>query len=295
MSKLGKINEDYKDMLSIKTLISTYQEIASLRMRAVRDYVMQNRQYFDGINKIYNLVINSYKSELIAQSKSGKYRFDAKQNRMLNRRNGKTLYVLLSANSSLYGKIVQETFYTFLNDIKETPEAQEAHVLIVGKVGKALMEQFNPSRKFEYFELADTLDDVDNIKRVQEKILQYETVIVYHGVFDSILKQSPRGTYITGASGSDLAVNTNVHYMFEPNLQEVLLYFENQILASSFIQSLNESYLSKYASRMVSLDVALSDIERKVKNISLTRQKVRHSVNNRKQQDLLAGRQLWTK
>lgn len=292
MSKLGKINEEYKDMLSIKTLISTYQEIASLRMRAVRDYVMQNRQYFDGINKIYNLVINSYKSELIALSKSGKYSFDVKQNKILNRRNGKTLYVLLSANSSLYGKIVQETFYAFLSAVKENPEA---HVLIVGKVGKSLMEQATHSTEFEYFELADTLDDVDNIKKVQEKILQYETVIVYHGVFDSILKQSPRGTYITGASGTDLAVNTNVHYMFEPNLQEVLLYFENQIVASSLIQSLNESYLSKYASRMVSLDVALSDIDKQVKSISLTKQKVRHSVNNRKQQDLLAGRRLWTK
>jgi F0F1-type ATP synthase gamma subunit len=292
MSRIRQINEEYKNISSIRTLVSTYQEIASLRMRAVRDYVMQNRDYFDGISKVYNLVINSYKNEIINMSHAGKFRFDSSKNQLAHRRNGESLYVLLSANSALYGNIVQETFFTFLQASKEAPAAK---IAVIGKVGKALMEEAHTGIKYEYFDLADTLDDTDNIKKIQEYLLKFENVVVFHGVFESILKQVPRSTYITGGSGGDVSVNKNVHYMFEPNLQEVLFFFENQIVSSSFIQSLNESYLSKYASRMVSLDVALTDIDKRIKNTQLQKQKIRHYVSNKKQQDLIAGRLLWNK
>jgi F0F1-type ATP synthase gamma subunit len=290
MSRLKKINDEYTSTTDIRTLVATYQEIASLRMRAVRDYVFQNRDYFNGLNRVYSMVINSYHSEIdLLEHKRGR-KLISNSVRSPFRRNGKTLYILLSANTALYGNIVQETFVSFKNAVLKNPSAD---VVVTGKVGHSLMESARLGRPYEFFNLSDSLDDAENIKKIQEYLLHYETVVVFHGVFTTILAQEPVETYITGGLGEAISVNKNVHFMFEPSLHEVLMYFENQIITSSFIQSINESYLSKYASRMISLDFALNDIERKLKKIHLSRQKFKHYLDNKKQQDVLAGRQLW--
>lgn len=290
MSRLKKITEEYKSTIGIRDLVSTYQEIASLRMRAVRDYVLQNREYFTGLSKVYSLVINSYRNEINSMHSQGKLKISGTNDTVSFRRNGKKLYVLLSANTALYGNIVQDTFNNFRNALLNDKSAELA---VVGKIGHTLIEEAGFGRPYSYFDLADTLDDTENIKKIQEHLLQFETVVVFHGIFESILEQKPHESYITGGTGEQLAVNKNVHFMFEPNLQEVLMYFENQIVASSFIQSLNESYLSKYASRMISLDFALNDIDKSLKKINLTKQKFKHYLGNKKQQDIIAGRTLW--
>ncbi len=290
MSKLKKITDEYISTTSIRDLVSTYQEIASLRMRAVRDYVLQNREYFNGLSKVYSLVINSYRNDIHNMHKQGKIVYSGSHDAVSFRRNGEKLYVLLTANTSLYGHIVQETFSTFKNALLQDSSAKLA---VVGKIGHSLMEEAHLEREYVYFDLADTLEDTENVKRIQEYLLKFETVVIFHGVFESLLEQKPHESYITGGTGEQLAVNKNVHFMFEPNLQEVLMYFENQIVASSFIQSLNESYLSKYASRMISLDFALNDIDKSLKKINLTKQKFKHYLGNKKQQDIIAGRTLW--
>ncbi len=286
MSKVKQLKEEYSVTLNIRDLVSTYQEIASIRMRSIRDFVLKNREYFDGVNKVFSLVINSYQSELENLQAKNK----SKVATSVFRRNGKKVAILLSSNTLLYGSIVYETFVKFKNDIVKEPECD---LVIVGKVGKRMFEEAELGRAYTFFDLSDSLDDTKHLHAISDFILQYETVVVYHGSFKTILAQAPSETLITGGDLTAKKANKNIHFFFEPNLPSVLTYFENQIIASNFEQAVNEGYLSKFASRMISLDIALNGIDKHVKVLNLKKQKVRHYMTNKKQQATLSGISLW--
>ncbi|MEN9388950.1 MAG: synthase subunit gamma [Candidatus Parcubacteria bacterium] len=284
MSKVKQLKEEYTVTLNIRDLVSTYQEIASIRMRSIRDFVLKNREYFDGVNKVFSLVLNSYQSELENLS------IHNKGATSLFRRNGKKVAILLASNTLLYGSIVYETFDKFKDFVTEEPTSD---LVIVGKVGKRMFEDAGLTRPYTYFELSDSLDDSKHLHIISDFILQYETVIVYHGSFKTILSQAPTQTLLTGGEVESKKANKNIHFFFEPNLHSVLTYFENQIIASNFEQAVNEGYLSKFASRMISLDIALNGIDKHVKVLNLKKQKVKHYMTNKKQQDTLSGITLW--
>ena len=285
MSKVKDLKEEYAITLNIRDLVSTYQEIASIRMRSIRDFVLKNREYYDGVNKVFSLVLNSYQNELDKQIKT---KLD--KSTSVFRRNGKKVSVLLSSNTLLYGTIVHETFMKFKNDIASDLTTD---IVIVGRVGKRMFEDSSVLRDYKYFELADSLDDIAHLHIISDYILQYETVIVYHGSFKTILSQVPSSTLLTGGDLTSKKVNKNIHYFFEPDLPSVLTYFENQIIASNFEQAVNEGYLSKFAARMISLDMALTGIDKHVKVLNLRKQKVKHYMTNKKQQDTISGLSLW--
>src|SRR3989338_4557346 len=104
--------ENQIDFLStIKNIMETYEEIAASRMQKIRNSVLQSRDFVFEINSIFQHVKYSYKSrvqKLMQQRKSkdlSKFNF--------NMRNCKTLYVLISANTGLYGQVIADTYEAF--------------------------------------------------------------------------------------------------------------------------------------------------------------------------------------
>ncbi|EKD94848.1 MAG: hypothetical protein ACD_25C00197G0001, partial [uncultured bacterium] len=75
--------------------------------------------------------------------------------------------------------------------------------------------------------------------------------------------------------------------------KNVAEYFEKQILSLIFEQALFESSLSKFASRMVSLDSAAANINQKIGRVDFDVKKAQHRAINSGIQGNLAGGGLW--
>lgn len=86
-----------------------------------------------------------------------------------------------------------------------------------------------------------------------------------------------------------------VKYFFEPSLEQILVFFEEEIFSAVFEQAVHESELAKYASRMVTLDKATQNIRNRVKKVDMMRRLISHRTMNKKQQDSLTGVMLWGK
>ena len=133
------------------------------------------------------------------------------------------------------------------------------------------------------------------LKGVVSHVSSYSEVVVYHGVFRSILSQEAKSTHVTGEvlKITEGAEEYNVPFLFEPNIKNVAEYFEKQILSLIFEQALFESSLSKFASRMVSLDSAAANINQKIGRIDFDVKKAQHRAINSGIQGNLAGGGLW--
>ncbi len=284
MKRTKELKEELVSLEEFLTMVEAYEEISALRMRKVKKSVLKRREFMQGLNEAFAYIAYSYKIFRKSAKKGAK-------DEILNT-NGKTVLVLLSSNTGLYGEIIRKTFDLFMKDANEK---KSADLIIVGRLGKSFFDSTGDSRKYEFFELSDTGVDESALKVVVNHVSSYSEVVVYHGVFRSILQQDPKATHVTGEvlKITEGAEEYNVPFLFEPSVKHVAEYFEKQILSLIFEQSLFESSLSKFASRMVSLDSSAANIHQKISRVDFDVKKARHRAINTGIQGSLAGGDIW--
>lgn len=275
----------------IKTLIETYEEIAANRMRKNRSVVLSSRLFNDGLVSMYNEIKSSYRKQLIALMR--RRHVDPAQGFSLVRRNGKTIAVLLSSNAGLYGNIVQRITTDFIGYVKKNP----CDVLIIGRLGKKIFEDSLPGRKYSYFDIPDTDFEPGAVSKLTEFLIEFEKIYVFYGRFESVGVQHPTVLDIVGQSieefQPDKQTESTVKYLFEPSLEEIMVFFEQQIFESIVEQTLKESELAKFASRMITLDAASENVKKELSKTKLKQRVLEHRKKNKEQQELLLGMSLW--
>ncbi len=284
MSHSKDIEKEISQVSSLKELTEVYGEIASIRMRKVRDYVLKNREFLSSIEVIFNDALNYYAKKLSDMVKSGKVKEGGKVTFLAH--NGRTVAVLVSANTGFYGEVVRETYKKFINDIK----SEDIEVTIIGRLGRTLFLEEMPNKPYTYFELPDYGVDSEKLSEAIKHLVQYEEIRVYYGKYHSVVTQKPTTFSISaGKAVTKETEDLTYSYIFEPSVEKILMFFETQIFASLFDQAIRESQLAKFASRILSMDRATDNIRERLKLLTLQNLKISHGLANRKQLNSLAA------
>jgi ATP synthase F1 gamma subunit len=278
------LREEINQVGSLGQLVEVYGEIASFRMKKIRDFVLKNRDFLNSINDIFKDALSSYSRKLTQLIVKGKLKKGGKVTFLAH--NGKTVAVFISANTGFYGEIVQETYKKFLEEIK----GQDVEITIIGRLGRSLFIESQPKSPYTYFELQDYGVDRRKMAEVVRHLVQYESIIVYYGKYKSVITQTPSKFTISAGTQVDEDVKeSRVAYIFEPNVEKILMFFETEIFASLFDQSIRESQLAKFASRILAMDKADQNIDKRLRELSLEKLKLSHKQIARKQLNSLSS------
>ena len=254
-------------------------------MQKVRGAVLQSRQFLEGLLLVFAKVKSAYVNEAGVNASS-------------RTRNGRTVAVFISANSRLYGDIVDRTFQKFSDYVK----GNKPDVVILGKLGLSMMEDNLPGVLYNYYRFyLTTRLDLESFGLIMRYLLQFEKILVFYGEFRTILTQEPVVTSVSGdviEAREEIIVNKSGkkmirRFIFEPSVTEIARIFEGEILASLFEQTLHESQLSKYASRMLALDKSVENIDKRLGKVKEEGVKLRHKTMNKKQLSRISGFTLW--
>lgn len=276
------IEKEIEQVSSLGDLTEVYGEIASIRMKKVRDYVLKNRSFLSSIEVIFKDALNYYQKKISDSIKAGM----KEGNVTFLAHNGKMVNVLISANTGFYGNVVREVFDKFIEDV----EKEDAEVTIIGRLGRTLFLEKKPNKPYTYFELPDYGVDEDKLSEAIKHLVQYEEIKVYYGKFYSVVSQKPTTFSISAGKPVGVYEKTSpISYIFEPSVEKILMFFETQIFASIFDQSIRESQLAKFASRILSMDRASDNIENKLNELNLEKLKIAHKLANKKQLGSLAS------
>lgn len=285
MKDKKKIQQEVGQLGGFLTLTRVYTELASTRMRKTRDNVLQNRQFLASINDVFTDVRVSYAREVL---QLGKRKTDNSGNITFLSHNGKTVAMFLSANTGLYGDIIDNTFRLFLKELKDNPEME---VTLVGKLGYQYFTNQMAGRPFTYFDLSDVAIAHDQLSDIIKHLVQYEEIRVYYPAYQSAVSQKASRYSISAETPiAELSARDEKSvYIFEPNLKEILIFFEKEIFASLLDQTIRESQLAKFAARIMALDRAGENIKEELKKLNLLASRVRHVTQNKKQNDSLVS------
>jgi ATP synthase F1 gamma subunit len=294
MAQRKLVLEELEALNSLKDLAQSYEEIAVIQMQKIRDSVLTTRDFLADISDVYVDLKSSYTRE-VKDLLERRRRGDKNVLPILQKK-GKSLMVYLSSNGRLYGSVTQKTFKLFMDDLKK-PESEISDIVVIGSAGKEMYESTGAKKTFEYFEIPDTNIDIDHIKKLMQKFLQYEKVHVYYGKFGNVVKQTPIATSI---SGEDIFETESIseipredRFIFEPTLEKIFHFFETQIMTNLFSQTLLENQLARHASRVNAMEEALIHIEGESKKLNRLKSRIKHASQNKKQLETISGFSLW--
>lgn len=283
-----KIIEDIQILGGIRELVEVYEEIAASRMKKIRDSVLHSRDFLSGINSIYKEVQSTYQNQLISIMKKKKIKDRSKLS--IIKKNDKAISVFIGANTGLYGDIIKKTFYLFLEGVKK----ENSDIMVIGRLAKNLVEDANLGKKYTYFDFPDSHVDQEILKKISDFLVEYERVTVYFGQFQNVATQFPNQSVISDSDVKQEETEKAVFKsFFEPSLEEIIVFFESEIFTSIFEQTMHESQLAKFASRMITLDKSIENIRSEIKKVELQKRIISHRSMNRKQIEQLSGISLW--
>ncbi len=298
MSTLHAIEQEISDLDYINNIMETYESVAATYMRRTKQSIVQSRAFYDGLKNAYDDV--SYARELAAANKKQRKSFfpimGLWKTISARVRPKRELVVWLSANTGLYGDIIQKTFAMFLQYVTST----RSDIVVVGKRGKLLFEERMPRVRYTYQELPDTATNTEDINRLVSLFSRYPRIHVFYGKFESFIAQDAVSTVLgeiekkPELSSKESAIRKemkpHMQFLFEPSLQEVAVFFEQEILASLFQQIMEESRLAKLAARMYQLDAATEHVTDILSSTMFEYQKLLHQLENKRQLELTNSR-----
>jgi F0F1-type ATP synthase gamma subunit len=156
------ISEEIGSLSSLGGVVETYKEIAATRITRTRNSVLKSRDFLNEINQIFQRVKTSYKLDVERLMKLKRISDRAKLTFV--KKNGKTVYVFLSANTGLYGDVVRRTFLEF-RKAAQSAKNEGNHVAIIGRLGLYINRESGLPDPYRYFDFPDqSIDD----KRLHE-------------------------------------------------------------------------------------------------------------------------------
>lgn len=277
-----EVNLRLQNLKSIQDITNTYQQVAAIRMRKIKNTVVQNRNFYESLSGVYLETQRFYTKK---EAPNTKYTSKRAQNS-----NGRSVSVLITANTGLYGSVVKDVFDLF---VKETQNST-SDLVVAGRVGRNWIQALGASKPFKYFDLKDGADSIDaDIKQVYDYVSKYANIDVYHGVFKNIVEQPARVTKVAQKIESKDEGEETLSFLFEPTIEKVLESFEEQLVYSLFDQAIYESALAKFGSRMMSLDTAAQNTSKAIATMQLSATKMKHRRQNRRQMELTSSMGLW--
>jgi len=287
---------------TFRFIAQAYEEIAVMKMRKVRNSVLATRDYLSHLSEIFYELKKAKERQKKQLTISNKQKSDVKakiltpDKKVTSDKLSKTVSVLLSANTTLYGDLIERIFNLFLKNVTK----DGSDIIIVGRVGKRLYDEQDNKKNYTYFELPDVEVRLENLKPVIYHLVRYQKIIVYYGKFESVVTQKETFSSISGdqpssyqaESSSRLADETS-HFLFEPSLETILAFFEDLIASSLFRQTVHETQLARWASRIMSMEKAQVNIDAQIKRLHFSEMKIQRQEQNKKQLDRLAGISLW--
>jgi ATP synthase F1 gamma subunit len=294
MAQKKIILEELESLNSLKELAESYEEIAANQMQKIKDSVLKTRDFLSAVSDIFVDLKSSYQREvndLLARIKKG-----GKTLLPMLQKNQKLLMVYLSSNGRLYGSVTKKTFDLLLEDLKKNG-TDKVDLVVIGSAGKEMLENSGIQRSFEYFDIPDNNVGIENIRTAMKKYLLYERVHVYYGKFGNVVKQSAISTSISGEDIFEAEVPSNIpredKFIFEPILEKIFHFFQTQIMATLFSQTLLENQLARHASRVNAMEEALVHIEDESKKLSHEKVRMKHAIQNKKQLESMSGFVMW--
>ncbi len=241
MRRPGAIEKESVQIQTVEDLTGVFESIASTQVAKVKNKVELSKQFFQLLWKRYISIRIDPNTRIT--------------NRDLVEGEGKTVFVIISAEAGLSGDIDQRLIETML----QSYEPARTDIVVLGTHGATQLTQRGiPFIRF--FQVPES-DRYIDVSPVIEAVSPYSRIIVYYEEYVSLGDQEIKtidliSSMRTMSEEVDEDTMSAEDTIFEPSLDEIADEMELTMMTLALSQTILESSLAQAASRFNAMAVA---------------------------------------
>ncbi|HEX5456543.1 MAG TPA: F0F1 ATP synthase subunit gamma [Candidatus Saccharimonadales bacterium] len=275
MRRANAIQKESEQIGTVKDLTGVFESVASTQVAKVKDKVTLSKEFFQLLWARYSSI-----------------RIDP-GSRITNRHdedNGKSAFVIISAEAGLSGDIDLRLIETMLLDYDE----KDTDIVVLGSHGaNQLMQRGIPF--IRYFQVPES-DSYIDVGPVIEAILPYSSITVYYEEYMSLGVQDvktidliSRMRDMSEEIDPDEDIISDADTIFEPSLDEIADEMEATMMTLALSQTILESSLAQAASRFNAMAVAKQHATELLSDYQLEFHRAKRSESDRRMREIMVG------
>ncbi len=291
MATLKQLIDELSFTHHLGTLVEVTQDTAVSRMQEIRATVLATRQYMESLIVLFE-ELRAAKTEEVAHILEQKiaYTLSAAQPSSNQER---FVTVLFTSSGRFAGGISNKVIEQFLAQLPQ----MNSDVVVVGEKGKEVVPNITTKRPVQYFDINIDNPDLEQVDALLAYLRQYASISVFTGKFENLVSQVPAAYNITGhevlRTTQQPQNREETEYLFEPEVKEIVDFFDAQVTASLFDKTVAESKLASLGSRIMALEAARTNISDQAQALSRRARRLKKKQSRRKQFNRLSGSTLW--
>lgn len=262
MATIKQIKQILDEGNSIKLVAQAYSEIAALKLQKIRTGIEQNRHFFEEIIAVFRSVKAIASNKGIAATTKTKG----------------TISVLITSNSRFYGDIDSQLIKFYI----ENTARLNTDRIIIGKTALDYFHGTNYQYPYESVALKSDLPTYDELHSFSPFLKEYRQILVYFPRYSSILSQQPQAVDITQSQAPQLTPlnQESFDFIFEPDIEKTLQFFETHIVTLLLEQTFLEAELARTAARIVAMNKAEANAKNFIEKMQNELSSAQRTLNN---------------
>lgn len=262
MATIRQIKQTLEQDESLKLVTKTFSEVSANRLKQIRGVIERNRSFFTEIAGLYHIV----KTEALERKIISK-----------NKKEG-AISILISSNHRFAGAVENQLFLLY---VSHTPEFATKRIA-VGRTGAAFLKESHYWATFDTLEFHSDLPSHEEINQLAQEARKYERIFVYYPKFKTVLQQQPNFVDLTGSiEPTPKEMQHSFYYIFEPEIEKMYAFFDNQIITLLLHQAFLEAELARTAARLISMEQAQRNADQVIKSDRRQLAMTQRSMQNR--------------
>lgn len=278
MATIEQKRSELEDIKTIRFISSALLEISAARMQRLREDLAANDQYYKDISKVYTTVKLSASRQMHTPEEGPSQKV-------------RSVSVAFTSNKRFYGVLNRDVIKRFF----ERTRGERTDRIIIGTTGREIAEHLEGSSRCKYFSFAKDEPTVEEMKSFLERVGPYERVFLYYPTFVNVFRQNVTVLDVTYTSPIDGAEFQQVDYIFEPELPQIIAFFERQVRLSLVRRVMLEMALARIAARFVAMTEIENNSEESFKSLTYKVKQLENADANRQLLESLASFSRWKK
>lgn len=206
----------------------------------------------------------------------------------------KKMFVAFTSNVRFYGSVNTDVMRAFL----EALPGEGVDAMVIGRTGQAFMESAEsegPKRAMTYLSFEADEPTKDELQGFLDKVGSYDEVHVFYPSFLNVFSQKVGSIDITHTSAPTgaIAPNAEIDYIFEPELPQIIRFFETRVRYLLFQRVALESELARTAARLFAMNRAQDRAEQELKVVRRAIRKDEETFNDLRLLESFSGISRW--
>ena len=277
----GEKGRDLEDLETVEFVASALFDVSAEKIGRLRTAFEKNGVFYTDVSDLYASIKHTAVSRnQLPASSSGEIR---------------KIYVAFTSNLRFYGSVNTDVMVAFLEHLNTEPAAD---AMIIGRTGKVFMEGGEGeknTRTMTYLSFDADEPTKDEMQIFLDRVATYDQVYVFYPSFVNVFSQQVASIDITHAR-EKTAPSSNgeeIDYIFEPELPQIIRFFEMRVRYLLFQRVALESELARTAARLFAMNRAQDRVGEEIAKVRHIIRKDTESFNDLRLLESFAALPKW--